>query len=307
MRRGATYYVRQPGGELMTIEVPADDSEETKIRLTDGTEAVLTEDYRAVGTQTPDEQWILTATKTDDSTALPLAGAVIGLYAEEACQTFLRSETSGPDGTLSFSGLVRGQTYWLKEMAAPAGYHLNSAAFPAEESAPSVSIPNTPRATATDPGESENPGEAENPDNPNDPGNPENPGTPDDPDRPDNPGTPGDPSTPETPGNPDNPGRPETPGNPDNPVSPDNPGTPGNPDTPNDPGQTDDPGSPAKPVPPENPGSSGNPGGPEKNENPGTTGSPQTGDSTPQTAAVVLLSGALLTLLILYLVLRSRA
>lgn len=91
-----------------------------------------------------DLQWTLTVTKVIRGGTAPLAGAVFGLYEDEDCRTLIGTGISGPDGIISFSGLEKGQRYWLKEITAPAGYSLDAAVYAADETNPAVTIANAP-------------------------------------------------------------------------------------------------------------------------------------------------------------------
>ncbi len=116
------------------------------------------------------DQWELIVTKISSNEATPLPGATFGLYEEESCHTLLQTETSGPDGTLSFSGLSGGQTYWLKETEAPSGYHPDSTVYKAEEQNPAITVSNTPKDLPPDPDDPNRPGGPDSPDNPDPPG-----------------------------------------------------------------------------------------------------------------------------------------
>lgn len=151
VRRGKTYFIRYPDKQVMTVEIPADANEKIKVTLPDGTQAVLTAAYQVVGTMEPDEQWALTVSKADDG-GKPLAGAVIGIYAEKSCQTLLGSGVSGADGIILFDGLVKGQKYWLKEITAPSGYHIDSTVYEIDETNPAVTILNIRKMPAGETG-----------------------------------------------------------------------------------------------------------------------------------------------------------
>lgn len=155
IRRGATYYIRPVGGDVITVTVPADIYTEATITLADGTTATLTADYQVTGTVAGDQQWTLTVTKIISGSTTPLAGASIGLYADADCRTMIKTEVSSPDGTVSFNGLIKGQTYWLKETAAPSGYRLSSRIYESSEDTSNVTIDNEPKTSPshpTDPG-----------------------------------------------------------------------------------------------------------------------------------------------------------
>ena len=125
IRRGAAYYVRRPDGGVMPVNVPAQVNDEPTVTLPDGTSATLTANYQVTDTSTTD-QWTLTVNKVISGGTTPLPGATIGLYADAACQTLIKTGVSDQDGTVIFSGLIKGQSYWLKETAAPAGYNLDT-------------------------------------------------------------------------------------------------------------------------------------------------------------------------------------
>ena len=186
MRRGAKYYIQRPDGEIMSVDVPAQVNDEPKVTLPDGTTATLNEDYQATNTMTADQQWELTVKKVISGGDTPLAGATIGLYADTDCQTLIKTGISGQDGTIAFSGLIKGQSYWLKETATPNGYQLNSKTYEGTEGTPNVTIENIP--LPVNPG---NPGDPSNPGNPSDPSNPVNPSDPSNPVNPNDPSNPG--------------------------------------------------------------------------------------------------------------------
>lgn len=212
IRRGAKYYIRHPDGKMMTIDVPVRTDNEPKVILPDGTTAAL-KDYQAVVTSTPEQQWELTVKKVITGSTAPLAGATIGLYADASCRTLIASGVSGPDGSITFAGLIKGQDYWLKETAAPNGYELNSNTYEGTEGIPNVIIENTPSPF--------------HPDNPDTPGNPDIPSDPDTPGNPENPGASGEPGSPNKPGNPNKPDTSNKPGGPGNTGIPDTPENPG--------------------------------------------------------------------------------
>ena len=211
------------------------------------------------GTMAAEQQWELTVEKAVSGGA-PLAGAVIGLYADAACQTLLKTGVSGPDGIVAFSGLVRGQDYWLKEKTAPAGYHLNQTSYRGSETDSTVTIENTPVPTPADPGGSGSSGGSGKPGRPGRPG--DSPA----------PGTPGDSAVPGTPGDPAAPGVPVDSGAPDVPIAPGDPVDPG---VPGGTGRSDAAG-----------GAEGRGGGADD-----AFKVPQTGDHTGLLAAVTALSG----------------
>lgn len=247
VRRGATYYILPPDGGAITVTVPANTGEETKIKLPDGTEAILTAGYRAVGAMTKEQQWTLTITKTISGGTNPLSGARIGLYADSACQMLIQSAVSGPDGAITFDGLIRGQKYWLREIEAPLNYQPDSAVYEADETNSALILYSMPK--------------------------PAEPGGPDTPDKPD---------IPDSPGDSDRPGGSDRPDGSDKPDGSDRPGAPGASGTPDD--------------------SDGFDAGDKQSGNHVTGNSSvlRTGDDTPQFAAIAIVSGALLAVMILY-------
>ncbi len=214
MRRGAKYYVRKPDGNILSVEVPAQLDDDPTVTLPDGTTAVLTANYLITGTTAPDQQWTLTVNKVISGGTTPLPGAAIGLYADESCRILIKTDVSGQDGTIIFSGLIKGQSYWLKETAAPAGYHLDSAIYEGSEANSTVVIANTP-------------GNSGNTGTPDEPGTPSEPGTPGEPDTPSEPGAPSESDTPNKPGTPSESGTPSKPGTPNEPSTPVSPGNGG--------------------------------------------------------------------------------
>lgn len=249
IRRGAKYYIQRPDGGVMRIDVPAQ-TEKAPTVTVDGSTAILNADYQAIGTMAAEQQWELTVKKAVSGGA-PLAGAVIGLYADAACQTLLKTGVSGPDGIVAFSGLVRGQDYWLKEKTAPAGYHLNQTSYRGSETDSTVTIENNPVPTPADPGGSGSSGGSG---------------------KPGRPGRPGDSPAPGTPGDSAVPGVPVDSGAPDVPIAPGDPVDPG---VPGGTGGSDAAG-----------GAEGRGGGADD-----AFKAPQTGDHTGLLAAVTALSG----------------
>lgn len=166
MRRGVKYYIQRPDGEIMSVDVPAEENE-LPTTTVDGKTQTLTEDYRVESSAMPEQEWTLTVNKVISGGDTPLAGATIGLYADADCQTLIKTGISEQDGTITFSGLIKGQSYWLKETAAPNGYQLNSKTYEGTEGTPNVTIENAP--SPVNPG---NPGAPSNPGNPSDPSNP---------------------------------------------------------------------------------------------------------------------------------------
>ena len=289
MRRGARYFIQRPGGGIMTIEVPAEEDKQPKVTV-DGKTETLTEDYRAEGSALPEQEWTLTVTKVNSGSKAPLAGATIGLYADADCQILIKKGISQQDGTITFSGLIRGQSYWLKETAAPNGYQLNSKTYEGTEGTPNITIENTP--SPVNPGNPGNPSDPSNPGNPSDPSNPGNPSDPSNPGNPSDPSNPGNPSDPSNPVNPSDPSNPGNPSDPSNPVNPSDPSNPGNPSDPSNPVNPSDPSNPVNPSDPSNPGIG--------NVTTGDPNIPQTGDNTQLLVLVTLLSGIALVAMTLY-------
>lgn len=54
----------------------------------------------------------------------PLAGAVFGLYEDEACEKEIATYTTDEKGSIVFDNIQDRTTYWLKELEAPRGYRL---------------------------------------------------------------------------------------------------------------------------------------------------------------------------------------
>ena len=69
--------------------------------------------------------------KTDDNTEdpKPLAGAVFGIYSDEACENLIDTVTTNESGYAESVQVAAG-TYYLKEISAPAGYSLNDTVYP---------------------------------------------------------------------------------------------------------------------------------------------------------------------------------
>lgn len=155
MRRGGAYFIQKPGGGIMEVEIPADVNGEPRIVLPDGTKQAFTADYRAVGSMTADQQWSMTVNKVISGSTKPLAGAVFGLYADRKCQTLIKTVVSGGDGAVVFSGLIRGQIYWIKETEAPENYHLDPVIYGAGETNSVMTISNAPKDLTADSGKYE--------------------------------------------------------------------------------------------------------------------------------------------------------
>lgn len=191
MRRGATYYIRYPGGKMMTVEVPIPINEEPRVKLGDGTWETLRAENPVEGAMTPEQQWTLTVKKVMDDGTTPLPGVVMGLYADAACKTLIQTGKSDPAGVIRFEGLMKGQRYWMREIQAPPGYHLNSTVYDADENNSARTIISTEERTPVNP---ENP---INPDRPGESGTPENPDTSGGPGVAEGAGTSGEPGVPE--------------------------------------------------------------------------------------------------------------
>lgn len=144
VRQGETYYIQYPVDNTMIVDMPVQAGEEPKVTLPDGTQAALTADYQVSGVTAQDQQWKLTVNKVIGGSKTPLAGATIGLYADENCRTLIRTGVSGSSGAVVFEGLIKGQNYWVKETAAPKGYQLNSRNYAGSEGNPDVTIDNVP-------------------------------------------------------------------------------------------------------------------------------------------------------------------
>ena len=191
IRRGGSYYIQTPDGGIMTVEVPVQADAAPNITLPDGTSAALTKDFLVTGTTERDQEWTLTVHKVVRGSDAPLAGASIGLYADAACETLIKTDMSARDGTIAFEGLIKGQTYWLKEITAPVNYSLNSTVYEADSANSTVTISNAPKAPPVNPADpidsappstsegpvaseapvaSEGPGESETPGEPEGPG-----------------------------------------------------------------------------------------------------------------------------------------
>lgn len=171
LRRGAAYFLRQPGGETMIIDVPFDVNESPKATLPDGTQILLASDYRFFGAMDPGQQWSLTVLKTTDGKPAPLAGATFGLYTEKDCRTLIKTDISGRDGIVTFQGLIKGQKYWLREVAAPAGYNQDFTVYEVDESANVLTIPNTLKTSSWKPQGPDNSGDSGNAGSPGSSGN----------------------------------------------------------------------------------------------------------------------------------------
>lgn len=164
LRRGTNYFIRCPGGEVITVEIPLDINGSLKVKLADGTETILTENNPIISSTTPEQEWALTVTKVNENGTKALSGAVIGLYAEKNCQTLLKSGISGQNGKVVFSGLMKGQTYYVRELAPPKEYDLDVTVHKAGETEPAVMIFNTLKKPSEDPSAPKYPEASKNPD-----------------------------------------------------------------------------------------------------------------------------------------------
>lgn len=343
IRRGANYYISYSCG-MITVEVPIQNNEEPKVILPDGTTTVL-KDYLVTGSTAQDQQWTLNVNKVISGSTAPLPGATIGLYADAACRTLIKTDVSAQNGSITFYGLIKGQNYWLKEVEAPSGYNVNTTVYEASETTSNVTIANTPKAPSVKPDEPNQPDEpdqSDEPDVPSQPDQPDNPdqpdasddsGEPDVPDAPDNPDKPGKPDSSDAPDESDKPSKPE----PDVPDAPDESDKPSEPDVSDAPDESDKPGRPEpdRPQEPEKPSEpdsseeseelseadsskepdnsdqsqdSGTPASPSNkgDRNSGNASTPQTGDDTPLLIVVTLLSGILLGAMTLHRFLESK-
>ena len=76
---------------------------------------------------------------TSGNACYSLEGAVFELYADEACTVLVDEATTNADGEASF-GTVSAGTYWVREKSAPAGYALNTTAYPVEAATPAATV-----------------------------------------------------------------------------------------------------------------------------------------------------------------------
>lgn len=74
IRRGQTWYVRYPDNQVMTIEVPTEDTKQPTVTLPDGTSKPLAADDKVSGSTPADKQWALTVKKVIKGGTTPLAG-----------------------------------------------------------------------------------------------------------------------------------------------------------------------------------------------------------------------------------------
>lgn len=276
IRCGRTYYIRPKGGDVLIITVPLDIDGEAKVRLPDGTEATLTEDYRLTSTMPLAQQWELNVQKVVGGSTAPLPGATIGLYADQRCQILIKTGVSDQNGAIIFGGLMEDQKYWLKEMSAPAGYQLSSVIYESNKASANVTIENEPEALPENP---EIPGDPDTPEGPDTPGDPDTPESPDVPEAPDTPGDPAIPGNPNAPGDPERPGSPEIPGN---------PSMPGTPNVSESPDVPDDPSTRNIQI------------GEDRSNAAGGSRAPQTGDSASWYSVIRFLTGILLAALAFY-------
>ena len=139
VRRGAKYVIRLPDGKSMTVYLPPKDGEKPQIMLPDGGTETLTADYKVTGVTQPADQWTLTVNQA--------AGATVGLYADENCTVLIQQAVSDQNGSVTFSKLIKGQKYWIKEIKPPPGYLPNTQVYEAGEGIPPITIPSTPDPT----------------------------------------------------------------------------------------------------------------------------------------------------------------
>ncbi|MDD3362688.1 MAG: SpaA isopeptide-forming pilin-related protein [Hespellia sp.] len=72
----------------------------------------------------------ITLTKKDKNTNVNLAGAVFGVYKDEACTSLIaKMPKTDANGTSSVEVIKTQDTVYLKEITAPVGYHLNTTAY----------------------------------------------------------------------------------------------------------------------------------------------------------------------------------
>lgn len=200
IRCGTICFIRIPGGEILVVELPPGPDALPRIKRPDGTWIPMTAGYQAVGSMAPEQQWTLTVNKVDSGSADPLGGAVFGIYAEEECRTLLKQDVSGPDGILIFSGLVKGQEYWVKELEAPVGYERSDTVYQVNETGAGVTVPNSLRRLPAEPEEGDEPG---TPGSQNPPGTSDSQNPSDAPDTPELPDPSESPDSEETPGTPE--------------------------------------------------------------------------------------------------------
>lgn len=77
IRRGQAWYVRYPDNQVMTIEVPTEDTKQPTVTLPDGTSKPLTADDKVSGSTPADKQWALTVKKVIKGGTTPLTGALL--------------------------------------------------------------------------------------------------------------------------------------------------------------------------------------------------------------------------------------
>lgn len=144
--RNQIYYVKLPGGEVMKVTVPAE--EDGKITASIGSKSVdLTKPV--TGKVPTESQWTLTVNIADQYEGTPVKNAVVGLYADEDCKTLLKQRTSNADGTVTFEGRMKGQTYYVKEVQAPDWYMLDPTVCKVTDAAPALTIENVPTGALT--------------------------------------------------------------------------------------------------------------------------------------------------------------
>lgn len=170
VRPGRYQLIDASGNVIVTIEV-SDDASTVTATLPDN--SIVDLENPLIGNLSANRKiWKLTVKKVDADEKTPLSGAVFALYAEDACKTLVQQKkTSGADGIITFSGLIEGQTYYLKELSAPDGYQLKTAIYEVDKDAAEQMIENVQKSSnkpdtpeePEDPEEeeTENPGEEE--------------------------------------------------------------------------------------------------------------------------------------------------
>lgn len=69
---------------------------------------------------------------TEANVCYRLDGAVYGIFADEACANAVQTVTIGADGRARSAATLAPGRYWVRELAAPAGFALDERAFPVE-------------------------------------------------------------------------------------------------------------------------------------------------------------------------------